>query len=152
MNTPKPTALKVVQGTFRKDRSEANEPLLPVCRPDPADYLDDEARDFHAELVDVLELMQVVTLADRAALSAIADVWSELSAYRSEIELHGLTIEGVDNQGNKKLKANPAVAMRADAWRRLMSGLQQFGLTPSSRTKVAAIKKMEKKSDPWSDL
>jgi len=152
MNPPKPTSLKVVQGTFRRDRSEANEPLLPVCRPAPADYLDDEARIFHGDLVDVLEVMQVVTLADHAALSAISDAWSELAAYRAEIQRHGLTIEGVDNQGNKKLKANPAVAMRADAWRRLMSGLQQFGLTPSSRTKIASIKKMEQKSDPWSDL
>jgi len=28
------------------------------------------------------------------------------------------------------------VAIRADAWRRARAGLQEFGLSPSSRTKV----------------
>jgi len=45
------------------------------------------------------------------------------------------------------IKAHPAVAMRNDAARRLQSLLAEFGMTPSSRSKVSA-KDEDGKADP----
>jgi P27 family predicted phage terminase small subunit len=37
--------------------------------------------------------------------------------------------------------ARPEVAMRSDAWNRMKSMLAEFGLTPSSRSRVSATGK-----------
>ena len=53
----------------------------------------------------------------------------------------------VQTEGGFLIKANPAVAMLADADRRFKSYLVEFGLTPAARTKVK-VDGGEKEEDP----
>jgi P27 family predicted phage terminase small subunit len=45
----------------------------------------------------------------------------------------------MDVEGATSVKLRPEVVMRQDAWRRVMSGLAEFGLTPSARTKIQTV-------------
>ena len=53
----------------------------------------------------------------------------------------------MQTDGGFLIKANPAVAMLADADRRFKSYLVEFGLTPAARTKVK-VDGGEKEEDP----
>ena len=53
----------------------------------------------------------------------------------------------LQTDGGFLIKANPAVAMLADADRRFKSYLVEFGLTPAARTKVK-VDGGEKEEDP----
>jgi P27 family predicted phage terminase small subunit len=63
-------------------------------------------------------------------------VYAEILAYQKLVEQNGATYETTSTQGEAVIKANPAVAMLADADRRFKAWLVEFGLTPAARSKV----------------
>lgn len=75
--------------------------------------------------------------AERAALEAPVD------------QRLGLTYATITPNGIM-IRNHPAVAIRSDAWRRARAMLSEFGLTPSSRTKVQVIGGDE--ADPFEEF
>ena len=55
-----------------------------------------------------------------------------------------MTYKVENREGVEVIKANPAVAMKADAWRRVMLGLGKFGLTPAERANVSIVPSKKK--------
>jgi P27 family predicted phage terminase small subunit len=78
-----------------------------------------------------------LTISDHAALALLCDAWDDYWKAGEAAEKHGLTIGVQTREGTALVKANPAVAMKADAWRRVQSGLSKFGLDPSSRANLS---------------
>lgn len=146
---PKPTKMKIIQGTLRNDRANGEEPILPSVTPGEVQcpsYLTERARNIFKQIREVLAIdMQVMTKADRYALILLADSWDEYMEARKDIQKNGLTTETMDQDGNLLLKTNPNVYIRNNAHKNIVALLLQFGMTPSSRTKVQ--KEVQQKID-----
>lgn len=135
---PKPTALKLIQGTQRKDRAQPNEPTPVVAIPKCPAHLTPKAKTVWKSLVKHLETMGVMTLPDGLALEQLCSAYAEWRDLVKLIEVDGYTYKTNGAGGEMLIKGNPAVAMASDAQKRIRGMLQEFGLTPSSRTKVNA--------------
>lgn len=141
---PTPSHLKVVRGTNRADRGAKNEPTPDRARPSAPADMSDRGREAWGYVVAVLDRMGVLTEADAMAVELMCEARADWLSARDEIIAGGgetYTTEG------GLIKAHPAVAMRNDAARRLQSLLAEFGMTPSSRSKVNASED-DKKADP----
>ena len=140
-NRPKPTHLKIVEGTQRKDRANPSEPQPDLGTPIPPAWLSDEAKVQWGRFSVWLEQMGVLTLADGPALERLVSVYLEVHELEVLIREQGRVVEMLSTQKEKVLKANPAVAMLNSADSRLRQMLIEFGLTPAARTKVHTVKR-----------
>lgn len=146
---PKPTALRAIEGNpSHKRRAPGDEPAPPSGRPPQPPHLRPEAARVWGDLCQVLEGMGVLTLADGVALEMLCEAYADWRDARDQIEIHGLTQVRwmVDPEGHMVvggIAPRPEVAMADKAWRRFHAMVAEFGLTPSSRTRVRAEKPAE---------
>ena len=141
---PTPSHLKVVRGTNRADRENTSEPKPRRELPSAPAHMTDRGREAWGYVVGILDRMGVLTEADALAVELLCEARSDWLSAREEIAGSG----GETYQTEAGLiKAHPAVAMRNDAARRLQSLLAEFGMSPSSRSKVSA-KEPDEKDDP----
>ncbi len=138
-NPRKPTDLKLVAGTARKDRSNPNEPLPEKVAPTCPAHLSDEAKVQWGRLCVELELMGVLTRADGIALEALVRKHCEVVTLAALVDKHGHLYETKATNGEFALKGNPAVAMLHSAETELRQMRSEFGLSPASRTKVHTV-------------
>ncbi|UQY45057.1 phage terminase small subunit P27 family [Mixta hanseatica] len=144
---PKPTHLKVVTGNPGKRALNKKEPKPTREIPSPPSHLTDEGKTAWGRLSVLLDGMGVLTVADAFALERLCDVYAEILQLREDVEAEGRTYKTQTAQGDTLTKANPSVAMLADADRRFKSYLVEFGLTPAARSKVN-VNGGEKEEDP----
>lgn len=140
---PKPSALRVLQGNAGKRAIPKNEPKIESKKPRTPKHLSPKAKYAFKGLSETLEKMGVVTPADGKALELLCDAYGEWRDLRTIIEAEGFTYETTNQAGERMVKARPEVAMASDAWKRIKSMIAEFGLTPSSRTKVQGEKPQE---------
>jgi P27 family predicted phage terminase small subunit len=130
----KPTALKVLHGDFDKNPQRRNhrEPVPGKQPPKCPAWITGEARKEWKRIVDELESMGVASGVDRAALEQYCiayDAWRQaLRTVRKE----GRTF--ASNHGPRVHPADTLARSYADLCHRILC---QFGLTPSSRTRLA---------------
>ncbi len=153
---PKPTALRLIEGNPGKRAINKKEPNprkeIPSC---PA-HLTDAGKVAWGRLCALLDRMGVLTEADAFALERLCDCYTEILECRELIEVQGRTYDSArkskDGDMEILIKANPAVAMLADADRRFKSHLVQFGLTPAARSKVQVKDDGDQKQDPLQEF
>ncbi|EBA4960546.1 phage terminase small subunit P27 family, partial [Salmonella enterica subsp. enterica serovar Montevideo] len=109
-------------------------------------HLSDWGKVAWGRLTVLLDGMGILTVADSLALERLCDIYADILQLRLTIADEGRTYI-VQTEGGFLIKANPAVAMLADADRRFKSYLVEFGLTPAARTKVK-VDGGEEKEDP----
>jgi len=150
---PKPTALHALKGTSRPDRANPAEPAPPIVEvgTQPPTWLHDRrARAYWRELVPVLSRARMLALTDTTALVILAKAFGRWRYYDDFLEKHGETYESkaapaaatdgkVAPATGGMLRPRPEVAMRDKAEDRLVFLLGKFGMTPSDRTRVAAL-------------
>jgi len=144
---PRPTEVKRLGGTLRKDRTNPNEPQPArgsVCAPD---WLKGEARWAWQQLSEMLgeDGTNVLTQQDRHALMMLCDAYQEYRAARRQVDEEGLMI----HQGKYLIK-HPVIQVYQDAWRRVRLMLVEFGLTPAARSKTSSPPKQP--TDPLGEL
>ena len=148
---PVPTALKIMRGNPGKRPLPEHEPQAPLLvDAQPPTWLKGRARKAWKDIAPMLTETRVLTMTDAPALALICDAWGECLECRAIVQRKGRTYESLTPTGII-IRPRPEVAMAADAWRRCMSGLSAFGMTPSARTKVAAIGD-EAEEDPFEQL
>lgn len=137
---PTPSHLKLVRGTNRADRANRSEPKPSRARPSAPGHMSDRAREAWDYVVGILDRMGVLTEADALAVELLCEARADWLSARDLISANGgETYESTnDATGQTLIKVHPAVAMRNDAARRMQSLLAEFGMTPSSRSKVQA--------------
>jgi P27 family predicted phage terminase small subunit len=148
----KPTALKLVTGNPGRRKLNKNEPMPKRAVPSCPSHVDDVAKVAWGRLSVLLDGMGVLTVADTYAFERLCQCYAELLTYKALIDKDGATYTTTSVAGGYAIKANPAVAMHADADRRFHSYLQAFGLTPSSRSKVNAVPTADEKEDPLAEF
>lgn len=147
---PAPKALRILRGD-RACRINAEEPEAPPANLEPPAWLGDGvARDKWAELVPLLVTMGVLTDADRDSLSRYCvchEAWLKaVDACRRGLDI----LIHRDESGRIK---NAQVGPHHTIMRRLGAELDriacEFGMTPSSRTRLKGSAGVER-SDPLS--
>lgn len=149
----KPSHLKVVQGTYRKDRASAREPHPARCIPPCPKHLSPAARKAWKRVAPELDRMGVLTRADGMALELLVDAYAEFWDAREQVAREGATYVNTDPEtGAMQIKAHPAVRIASDAWRRVRAMAQEFGLTPAARPRVHADTNAAEEYNPFRDL
>lgn len=137
---PKPTALKILEGTAKGPPKR--EPSAPPGVPPMPERLkvDEVATVKWHELAAILTQMGVLTTGDGEALATLCEVHSAEQSCLLQLRAGGAVMH-TDLGGVKPNPAGPLyrslVAMKA-------SLLSEFGLTPSSRTKLATQVEVKK--------
>ena len=81
--------------------------------------------------------MRVLTAVDDLALADLAKDMALLDYIRQDIATKGLYVETITEEGMLREKTRVIVAELNATAKRVSSGLQQFGMTPASRSKVS---------------
>lgn len=142
---PKPSKLKLIQGTYRKDRAAANEPQPEASTPTCPTWLHREAKKEWKRIVPELEALGLLTQIDRAALAAYCSAYAEWWEMEKDIQSKGRV--QVTDTGYEAVR--PSVGIRNRALDTMHKFLTQFGLTPSSRTRINVPEKREDNSNPF---
>src|SRR5262245_43459431 len=130
----KPTAQKILHGTFRKDRAIANEAKPSLQLPQAPSWLKGYALRVWKRLAPELNRIALLTVADRAAFAMDCQADAGVAAERKDIDLPGLVVKGPPGD----LVRNPAVVIEHRAMEQVRTFAAQFGLTPASRAGIEA--------------
>lgn len=133
-----PDHLKLVKGTAQPSRLNPNPPKQSASMPEPPDWLSDRAAEWFRRTTAILDGMGIASADHVDMLSLAATRYDEVLDCTAVIEDMGRTMFVVTISGSKIPKARPEVAMRNEAMRHLQSLLAEFGLSPSSVSKVSA--------------
>lgn len=146
-----PTALVIARGNPGKRPLPKAEPKPRACAPNPPADLDAFALAEWHRLVALLMKVRVLTENDGSALAQWCKSASRQRAAEKEFIADGSRY-AIHNERTGGLSANPLtriIQAEAKLQDRLM---QQFGMTPSSRTRVQTVGGDQKESDPFDDL
>ena len=101
------------------------------------DWLDDEAKQAWRQLLPMLDQMGVLSRIDRNALARYCQLWSRWKKAELFIQKHGDTYPLKDERGNIRcLQQFPQVAIAHKLAGQLTRLEQEFGMTPSARTRI----------------
>lgn len=143
---PKPTNLKIIEGTYRKDRAPENEarPQDPAA---PPSWLRKDQLAVWSEVVPHLERVGLATTADQVVLGRYVDMltaWVTLAK-----DIRGLTKSSryhYTEAGTHRV--HPAFAEFRTLGAELLKLEREFGMTPSARTGIEAAP-TESEVDEW---
>jgi len=135
---PKPTALKAFSGAFEKNPQRRNhrEPKAPSNRPKKPRHVQGTAATQWYALVKRLEKLKILSSIDEVAIEQYALTYAAFREAEKNVRKRGSCIDYIDANGNELSKRNPADTAMIEHGRRLTQIESEFGLTPSSRTRV----------------
>jgi P27 family predicted phage terminase small subunit len=146
---PEPTKLKVLHGNRGKRPLNDREPEPAPGASMPA-WLSQSAKSEWKRITPELSRLGLVTTVDRAALAAYCQAYAELLEATKTLDAEGRIVPVyathagdtvLDPKGKPVVagrRLHPAVKLQRDAFARVKSFLAEFGLTPSSRTRLSA--------------
>lgn len=152
---PKPTKLKLLQGTYRKDRATANEPEPKVVK--APDYPSDLGKgDWGRQAIRVWKQLAprlitngLLTEVDLFTFMRLCDAYARWWYWRRELKEVGYT--QVTASGYRA--PQPEVGYFNKANEDLSKLEARFGLSPSDRTRISVdLEKDEKPENPFEAL
>jgi P27 family predicted phage terminase small subunit len=132
---PKPARLKMLEGNPGKRPLPTNEPLPSTDKPTCPLWLDVEAKREWKRISGELCRLGLLTIVDRVALTGYCEAYSRYRRAAEELK-GGLTYTYQDKNGEIRQIAKPEVAIARDALNQVRQLCAEFGLTPSSRTRM----------------
>lgn len=130
----KPTALKLIQGTYRKDRVAGNEPKPEIAIPAVPTELSGEAKEEWTRVSEELRQLGLLSRIDRAALAAYCECWADfIEATKKTVELGKVIKTAAGN-----VIENPYYTIKKRSAELMHKFLTEFGMTPASRTRIDA--------------
>lgn len=129
---PTPRNLRVIKGTQRPDRINEDEPKVPVSIPSPPEHLSTDEADVFIVTARKLARMRVMTDADVDALSIYAVLFIRWREAVARVREQGMMVRSPNGHPIQ----NPYLSIANKAQSEMLKILSEFGLTPSSRTRV----------------
>jgi P27 family predicted phage terminase small subunit len=143
---PTPTALKVLAGNPGHRPLNKDEPQFGGELGEPPEWLDEDAKRVWFDVGAELTSAGVTKKVERWAFACFAQACSNLQHARATLAKQGSRyISGI--RGPQK---HPAVADERECMELIKKFASEFGLTPSSRTKIRATPKTE--GNPFHEL
>ncbi len=132
---PKPTTLKLLDGNPGKRTINDREPTAPAGVPEPPGWLDDEARAEWFRMVKLLGDMRLLSPADHAMLEAYCTIYSRWVQAEAQVRKSGTVVKAP----NGYPMMNPYLIAANQALKELRKLSVEFGLTPSSRSRIRVL-------------
>jgi P27 family predicted phage terminase small subunit len=143
-----PTELKILKGTYRKDRDRKSPPPAKDAPVAPS-WLNRRGKLIFRLVVKRLTELGLASRSYTETIALLASRLEEMERYSRLIEEEGVSFGGVTRDGTEYFKPRPEVLLRERAMLHAHKLLAEFGLTPSAIQRVAAVKKEKKKKNPF---
>ena len=144
---PKPTKLKALEGTLRSDRRNPNEPETRPAIPRCPEHLGPEAKREWRHLAPQLARLGLLCKIDRAALALFCQAWERWVEAEESLKRYGVMVKS----SNGFPMQSPYLAVANKAMEQMRAMLAEFGMSPSSRTRVHATPQIDE-DDPMERL
>jgi P27 family predicted phage terminase small subunit len=141
---PTPTAILKLRGSpLATKRRNLREPKGPPGRPRCPDWLDEDAKAAWRHLIPQLDSMGVLTRIDGNALARYCRLWSRWRKAEAFLDKNGEMYPLKDEAGKVKcFQPFPQVSIANKLAQQLTRLEQEFGMTPSARTRIQLNKPM----------
>jgi len=136
---PKPTRLKALSGTLRSDRLNPNEPETKPATPRCPEHLGPEAKREWRRLAPQLARMGLLCKIDRAALALFCQAWARWVEAEEALKRYGVMVKSPSGFPMQ----SPYLAVANKAMEQMRALLAEFGMSPSSRTRVHATPQVD---------
>ena len=142
-NLPKPSAIKKIEGTYRKDRAVKNEvqPRISMDLEAPTD-LNEWGQKYWIDIMSEYSKVGLVTKVDIGALHSLCQWYGVFQEALDLVAAKGLEveIERFTQKGESYLitDVNPMIGVADKAYKNYKMMCVEFGLTPASRTRISA--------------
>lgn len=147
---PLPTKVHELNGNPSKLRlDKRNEPQPRVGDIFCPDWLDEEARKVWERNAPELIRLGTLTIIDQDAFAAYCQVYSRWKRAERAIQ-DSFSYEFTDKDFKTKRADKPEVRIARDAWNQVKAMEAEFGMTPSSRSRIIASP--EKPKDPIAEM
>jgi P27 family predicted phage terminase small subunit len=133
--TPKPTQLKRLAGTLRKNRQNLDEPMPEAGTPEAPADLDARARAAWDYYAPILSGCRLLTLADREMLACFCAAAGRRSQAEEELAKSGPVVKSPSGYPIQ----NPWLSIANKSLEQLLRFGQELGLSPASRTRVKSL-------------
>ena len=141
---PIPTRVKILRGNPGNRALNKSEPQPKKSKSLRApSYLCKEAQAEYRRIGKMLKSIGVLTEADLTALKLYAETYAVWLEATQKVHVEGLCVRAPNGYQTQ----NPNLAISQNASKRLQSLLCEFGMTPSSRTRVTVAKKEKNEFD-----
>ena len=137
--SPKPSAMKELEGNPGRRPLPKDEPKPLVTLPDTPDSLSPIARNEWTRVAKILHAVRVLTAADLATLRCYCVNFAWAFEAEQEVMRQGTTIEetrGTAENPYTIKKENPAFTVAQKAYKQMHEFARELGLTPASRSKI----------------
>lgn len=132
---PKPKHLKLLDGE-RKDRINQNEPQPKTINLSCPRHLGKEARKYWRKEAPKLQRLGLLTEIDSAAFELLCEVYGNWKEYKAMLKETGIAIR----TPNGALQLSPAAIMVNRSYDQYKKICVEFGMTPSSRSRIVVSK------------
>ena len=137
---PQPSRLRLLKGNPSKRPINTREPHLRCKAPSCPRWLGPEAKKVWRRTVSLLRAARILTQVDADALTAYCQTYARWQKLESFLDQHGEVYPIRDERGNiRYMQQLPQVNISRNLLQCLRSYQQEFGMTPSARTRVHVI-------------
>ena len=133
---PKPTPKEILAMRGSRAGKPGYEPQPERTLPDPPAWLDNLARACWDDTLPQLEAMGVATRIDGNALARYCTLWSRWRQAEQFLAQHGSGYAMTGKNGDTYFAQYPEVAIAANLSTQLTKIEAEFGMTPSSRSRI----------------
>ena len=145
---PTPTSLKLLYGNPGKRPLNANEPQPAPRLPSAPSHLSPEAKKEWRRAGRMLLSLRVLTEADRTALALYCQAYGRWVEAEEALKRYGFMVKA---PGGFPMQS-PYLAVANKCMEQMRSLLSEFGMTPSSRTKVQTWEPYNEEDDEFERL
>lgn len=144
---PAPTTIKALRGTQRADRANVKEPKPKVAVPQCPSHLSPEAKKEWKRMARDLAELGLMSRIDRAALALYCQAWGRWVEAEESLKKHGVMVKSP----NGFPMQSPYLAVANKAMEQMRALLTEFGMSPSSRTRVHGTAVISMEPDPFEE-
>ena len=131
---PKPTAVKVLEGNPGKRSLNTAEPKPEKKAPRCPSWLEEEAKKEWKRMAKQLEQLGILTEIDMAAFAGYCQAYARWKEAEEFITQHGTIVKTPSGYWQQV----PQVSIAQTYLKMMQKSAEQFGLTPSSRSRIVA--------------
>ncbi len=132
---PLPTSIKFLRGTQRGDRANPHQPKVRVAIPACPAHLSVEAKKEWRRMGRELAALGLLTSIDRTALALYCQAWGRWVEAEEALMQYGVMVKSPSGFPMQ----SPYLAVAKKAMEQMRQLLTEFGMSPSSRTRVQAL-------------
>lgn len=143
---PKPTQLRIIEGKRGHRPLNESEPKPEAGAPTRPEWLLTEAKREWGRIVPELDRLGLLTKIDRGALAGYCQAYGRAVEAEAMLKKDGLTFE----TPNGYVQQRPEVSIAQKSWQLAKAFATEFGLTPSSRSRLSIETAQDE--DEWEGL